>query len=315
MTRLVQPGYRLLGAALLALAAVLAWIGGLQHGAAAQGNIPVDPIIVLDSVELIDATDGEADSTVDTAQLWTGANLPVLTASRQTFVDNQTPIVRTGTQFSIDWQIFSLTTGALIESTYTIYPDGSLPVYTIGDGELPSALEAALVGRPIESDYVLVYPLGMTDLPSSLPTGDAFLVYVQVYQYLVSDDGGYPSTPGYPSSPANTPTPTPMATPTQIVPAPTSVVPSPTSVVAAATRNVVTVVATPPAVVSARAYGFGTSVGVVETRDTTGLTSVPALAHTGGFDASMLLLASLSLFVGGSLLLMSERRRADGASG
>lgn len=166
--------------------------GAEGDGSADDGNpttgdiVPgVDPQTVLSSVELVAAEgETEVEQTIDTSVLWSGDDLPTETGFRETFVDDATPIVEPGTQYSIDWQIFSLTTGQLVESTYELYPDGTLPVYTIGDGEQPAALEDTLTGRPIESDYLIVYPEGMSDLPTNLASDDAYVLYVQVYQYF-----------------------------------------------------------------------------------------------------------------------------------
>lgn len=145
------------------------------------GEPLVDPGAILAGVRLTDATSGNgARSMVDRGSVELGAPLPKVSAFRQTFAKQGTPTVVGGTEYSVDWQIFSLTTGALFESTFD--SAGSRPVHAVGDGSQPQALEAAMLARPVESDYLIIFPAGMEDMPANLPAGDAYLVYAQTYQ-------------------------------------------------------------------------------------------------------------------------------------
>ena len=157
----------------------------------------IDPAIVLDSVEFIASEDGAtgAASTIDSGALWTGTDLPTEGLVRTHVVVKPEPLAERGSKYSADWQIHSLTTGELVESTFELFSDGQLPVFELGDRQLPLLVERAMADQPIESDFIAVYPLGMDDLPVTLASGDAYVAFLQIYRYTgpddeAADDGG-----------------------------------------------------------------------------------------------------------------------------
>jgi len=76
-----------------------------------------------------------------------------------------------------------LTTGELVASTYERFADGELPVFELGDGNLPGIFEEAIVGQPIDSDYLVVFPQGTADMPEQLPEDDAYAAIIQLYRF------------------------------------------------------------------------------------------------------------------------------------
>lgn len=150
----------------------------------------IDPAFVLDSVDFIESEDGETGpaSMIDTASLWTGSDLPTEGLVRTQLIALPEPLAEIGTKYSADWQIHSLTTGELVESTFDLFATGQLPVFDLGDHRIPMLIEDAMIGNPIDSDYLVVYPLGMEDLPDTLAADDAYVAFVQIYRFKTDAD-------------------------------------------------------------------------------------------------------------------------------
>lgn len=122
------------------------------------------------------------------------------------------PTVEVGDIALVAWEMVAFGTGEVVESTAADY-GGPIPLQ-IGSGQVPSALDDALVGQTVGTRLDVQFPVGMADLPDQFDSDQAYVLTVQIVDLLDETDlSPPPETPSEQASPTTTaPAPTETGT-------------------------------------------------------------------------------------------------------
>lgn len=85
--------------------------------------------------------------------------------------------LREGDRVEIHYELRSLATGRLVESTRS---DGAPRLVQIGEAMVPEVLEAALLGQQVGARLTVTYEQGLADLPADLDAADAYVLDVEI---------------------------------------------------------------------------------------------------------------------------------------
>jgi len=130
----------------------------------ASGLPDTDPALIFDSLVIEDGEaqfflDGVAPTRADFRVIGAGPGAPMVS----------------GSPLFVDWDMFNLSDGSLVETTYD---QEQATEMIAGTRAFPSVFNQALVDQASQSAVAIVYPVGMADLPEQFDPSHAYLLLV-----------------------------------------------------------------------------------------------------------------------------------------